>query len=388
MTERNLRLAVVIPERDVVSESFIDAHICGLVDDPLVVWGSPRPLFVGDDCGILSGVARGVGDIVARVFRIGRNRAIGAVGRRLPNRLYARQLGLFLRRQRIDVVLAEYATTAIEIMDACSVSRTPLVVHFHGFDAYRKPTLLRLSESYRRLFLMAARIVVVSEHMRRQLHRLGAPPENVVCNPCGVDVRRFHGANPGATPPIFLALGRFVEKKGPLLTIDAFARVAAAVPDARLVMLGDGPLYSAACEHTKSLTVSERVQLPGSVSHHEVVRWMRRARCFVQHSRTAADGDSEGTPVAVLEASACGLPVVATRHGGINDAVVDGSSGFLVEEGDVDGMAERMIQLAREPALASTTGQAGRQHIINYYSAERSLGRLRDALFEAARKPL
>jgi glycosyltransferase involved in cell wall biosynthesis len=98
----------------------------------------------------------------------------------------------------------------------------------------------------------------------------------------------------------------------------------------------------------------------------------------------AADGDSEGTPVAVLEASACGLPVVSTRHGGIIDAVIDGTSGFLVEEGDVEAMAEHMLRLVRDPGLAATLGAAGRRHIVDNYSAEKSLSRLRAVLLDAA----
>jgi glycosyltransferase involved in cell wall biosynthesis len=113
---------------------------------------------------------------------------------------------------------------------------------------------------------------------------------------------------------------------------------------------------------------------------------MRRARCFVQHSLRAADGDSEGTPVAILEASSCGLPVVSTLHAGIIEAVRDGESGFLVDEGDVDGMAAHMLRLVREPELAAKMGAAGRQHIEANYSSDKSLGRLRLVLQEAARK--
>jgi glycosyltransferase involved in cell wall biosynthesis len=149
-------------------------------------------------------------------------------------------------------------------------------------------------------------------------------------------------------------------------------------------MLGDGPQRGECVALAKSLDMDRHATFPGSVDHREVSSRMRQARCFVQHSMRASDGDSEGTPVAVLEASSCGLPVVSTKHGGIVDAVIDGQGGFLVEEGDVDAMADRMLRLARDPELAATMGAAGRAHVKAHYSSEKSLGKLRATLVEAA----
>jgi glycosyltransferase involved in cell wall biosynthesis len=151
-------------------------------------------------------------------------------------------------------------------------------------------------------------------------------------------------------------------------------------------MLGNGPLRETCLELARDLEVESSVSFPGGIDHNGVVGWMRRVRCFVQHSRRAADGDSEGTPLAVLEALSCGLPVVSTRHAGIVEAVQDGVSGFLVDEGDVDGMAKYMLRLVREPGLAARMGVAGRRHVKANYSSEKSLGRLRAVLTEAARR--
>ena len=90
----------------------------------------------------------------------------------------------------------------------------------------------------------------------------------------------------------------------------------------------------------------------------------------------ALSGDCEGTPVGILEAGASGLPVVATRHGGIPDVVVEAETGFLVDEGDVVGMAEHVLRLAREPALAGEMGRAAHRRIGEHFSMERSIGGL------------
>jgi glycosyltransferase involved in cell wall biosynthesis len=103
---------------------------------------------------------------------------------------------------------------------------------------------------------------------------------------------------------------------------------------------------------------------------------MRAGRCFVQHSIEAASGDSEGTPVAVLEAGATGLPVVSTRHGGIPEVVIDGRTGLLVDEGDWQGMARAMATLAANPRLAAQLGAEARQHVEEHFSIDRSIARL------------
>jgi colanic acid/amylovoran biosynthesis glycosyltransferase len=96
----------------------------------------------------------------------------------------------------------------------------------------------------------------------------------------------------------------------------------------------------------------------------------------VQHSVVAESGDSEGTPVAVLEAGASGLPVLATRHAGIPDVVVEGTTGLLVDERDVDGMAEHMVRVLRDPALAGALGRAARAHVAENFSMAHSVARL------------
>jgi glycosyltransferase involved in cell wall biosynthesis len=384
MNKNHVSLAVVLPDRNVVSESFIQAHIDGLFDHPIEIWGSPRPLNAGVGNAVISGGPLLLAQALRVVTKMGTERAVAAVGRRLPTRCYDAQIAAFLRRSSVDVVLAEYAPTAAVVSQACSVSRTPLVVHFHGFDAYHEQTLTELREPYHRLFQTAYRVVAVSNHMFGQLVNLGCPEARIVLNPYGVDTRQFVGARPKEAPPLLLALGRFVEKKGPLLTLRAFARVQLEEPTARLVMLGEGPLRDRCIALAREFGIEGSIDFPGSVDHVDVATWMRRARCFVQHSLRAEDGDAEGTPVAVLEAASCGLPVVSTWHGGIADAVVDGAGGFLVSEGDVDGMADCLLRLVRDPELAARMGAAGRRHIEVHYSSEVSLDRLRQVLTEAA----
>jgi glycosyltransferase involved in cell wall biosynthesis len=280
------------------------------------------------------------------------------------------------KRYRPEAVLAEYGTTGVQTFEACQHLGIPLIVHFHGFDASERGTLKEHANTYPSLFAEAAAIIAVSRVMERRLVFLGASPEKVHYNPCGVDCEEFKGAEPAKAPPIFLSVGRFVEKKAPHLTLKAFAAVQRAVPDARLRMIGDGALLPQCRTLAKELRIDEFVTFFGTQGKSFVQKEMQNVRCFVQHSVTAPSGDSEGTPVGVLEAGASGLPVVSTRHGGIPDVVIDGETGFLVDENDVDRMAERMTRMATSPGLAETLGLRARKYIQDNFSSERSLGHL------------
>jgi glycosyltransferase involved in cell wall biosynthesis len=293
------------------------------------------------------------------------------------------------RQIQADVVLAEHGTAGVRVLEACRRADVPLVVHFHGADASKHDVLRRYGAAYRRMFDQAKAVIAVSRAMERQLVSLGCPSEKVVYCPYGVDCDLFTGASPGSAPPRFLAVGRMVEKKAPNLTLAAFARVLHQCPDARLRMVGSGELFDECCQLAAAMDMERAVSLLGAQPHEAVREEMLRARTFVQHSITAPGGDSEGTPVAILEASAAGLPVVATRHAGIPDVVVEGTTGFLVDEGDTDGMARHLVALAGNPGLADELGRNAAQHVRRYFTATHSIGRLARVLeAAAARAPI
>lgn len=273
-----------------------------------------------------------------------------------------------LRALRPSAVLAQYGPIGIQVMEACAEAEIPLIVHFHGYDVSREWVLLEFGQRYPRLFEQAVAVVAVSRRMEQDLVALGAPPEKVHYNPCGVDCRRFAATRPSVAPPTLLAVGRFVEKKGPLLTILAFAELHRQCPQARLRMIGEGDMLEF-CEKTaRVLRIEDAVDFLGIQLPQFVQAEMQVARCFVQHSVVASDGDSEGTPVSVLEAGASGLPIVATRHAGIPDVVIDGKTGFLVDERDVTAMAERMKRFVEDPDLAERMGSVARSHVQTHFS--------------------
>lgn len=285
-------------------------------------------------------------------------------------------LSQFLKRHRVDIVLAEYGQMGIQVLNACIQADVPLVVHFHGFDAYLHEVLQQHRAAYRRMFLSASAVIAVSRDMEAQLLNLGARRATLHYNPYGVDPTLFAQTTPATNPPLFIGVGRFVDKKAPHLTLLAFHIVRQACPDARLVLIGDGLLWEACRGIVAALGLTDVVQLPGPLPHHEVAALMQRARAFVQHSIRTSAGDSEGTPVSLLEAGMSGLPVVSTRHAGINDVIIEGETGFLVDEHDVAGMAAAMLRLAEDAELAGRMGQQARAHAVAHFSMEQHIAKL------------
>ena len=213
-------------------------------------------------------------------------------------------------------MLAEYGPTGVAVMNSSLEAGVPFVVHFHGVDAYAQHILDKYGMLYKHMFTRARAVIAVSYEMEQQLLALGAPREKLFYNPYGVDTSLFSGADPASAAPFFVAAGRFVDKKAPHLTLIAFRTVVESRSKARLMMIGDGPLLEACKQLARALGIAGQVQFPGSLSHWDVAITMRRARAFVQHSLITTYGDSEGTPVAILESRGPQDSQLVARHHG------------------------------------------------------------------------
>jgi glycosyltransferase involved in cell wall biosynthesis len=284
------------------------------------------------------------------------------------HKLYNKNVANEIKKNNIDVILALYGPVGCSVMDACKETGTPLIVHFYGFDASEYATFKKYGALYKKLFSIAKYIVVLSNVMKEELKKLGAPEEKLFYNPCGADINLFEGIDVSLNPPVFACVGRFTPKKAPNLTILAFNEVHKEVKESKLIMVGNGPMLDFCKKLVNQLNLNEWVIFKGVLNPVEIKNIFSKSRAFVQHSVRANNGDMEGTPVVILEASAMALPVVSTEHSGIIEAVVHGKTGYLVKEHDYLKMAEYMITLANDPALSKELGTNGRKHMIENYS--------------------
>ena len=365
------RVLVLAPTARAASETFIRANLNGLSLDLTAYFGDDLPLHAPWR------LAYGSAIVLSKLFtRLHWLRLAG-----LPAACVAFAL---IRRHQPEVVMVEFGFEAVRVMEACAWSGVPLVVHFRGSDASAQHRLGLLKNRYRRLLSMASGVIVKSRPMADTLLALGAPADRLLISPSGANADLFQGSTPAAAPPVLLAVGRFVAKKGPLETLRAFGLLcrnpvlAASKP--QLWMVGDGPLLASARSLVIELGLQERVRFLGVCSQVRVAELMRQVRGFVQHSKVAPDGDSEGSPVAVMEAQLSGLPVVATRHAGIPEVVLENQTGLLVDEGDESAMAQAMSLLLLDPDLASRLGDGGRRRIKERFTIEHHLRQVEQLL--------
>lgn len=366
----NRRIAFCSPNLNKYSETFIHRQMEGLKGQMRILHGGYMPDQVTENqqnppLNLMEGWKPG---FISKLFE-----ADEATLRKqaLTDRLHS-----YLETEKIEVVLAQYGPTGVEMSEICVQTGIPLVVHFHGFDAYRNDTLGSYGLRYPELFDRAAALVVVSEDMQQQLIQLGAPPEKIKLIHYGIDTD-FFSPGPSLTgPPRFIAVGRFVSKKGPLQTIQAFAQVLKTLPEAQLVMVGEGELKSAAEQLVTELGIQERIEFPGVLGIEEVRNRLQNSHAFVQHSLLTSEHDSEGLPLSILEASATRLPIIATQHAGIPESVEHGTTGWLVEPGEVDEMANFMIQVGQDLSVSAQMGMAGRKKMVEQFTLSRYLQEL------------
>lgn len=277
-----------------------------------------------------------------------------------------------LKREKIDVVLAEYATTASESINVIKDLKIPLIVHFHGFDASIYSVVSDYKDRYKILFSYAKYIIVVSQRMHKDLLGMGCPKEKLILNTYGPNPV-FLTLHPNFSKKQFVATGRFVDKKAPYATIMAFKKAHNKHTDTNLVMIGDGPLLNTCQNLARLLDIEDAVSFPGVLKPEDIRELFENSLAFVQHSIVANDGDSEGTPLSILEAQAAGLPVISTSHAGIPDVVIHNETGLLSNELDIEEMGNHIKYLIENPEIAERLGKNGKKRIVNHFNLKNHL---------------
>jgi glycosyltransferase involved in cell wall biosynthesis len=355
------------------SETFVQTHALALR-----TW---QPLVVG-----LERKGNVLPGLEARLLVATRAEALGL---KLPGA--AGSLADRLRRFAPKLIHAHFGTDGLLALPLARALGIPLVTTLHGFEVSRSRHALLVSGrlSWVRYALLKDRLqkggdlfVAVSDAIRQKALASGFPPDRTIVHHNGVDLARFAAAAGAREPGLVLHVGRLVEKKGTALLLEAAAKV----PAARLVMIGDGPLRPALERRAAALGLAGRARFLGTQPPAEVARWMARAALLAAPSVTAADGDSEGLPTVIIEAAAASLPALVSDHSGLPEAVIDGSSGFVVPEGDADALAGRLAELLASPALTARMGVAARAVAEERFDGARqtaALEALYDTLAEA-----
>lgn len=364
------------------SETFIKEQVLALTDWSATVAGYSRfakgLALDGMDIRILPGLTSG---LKARLW-LKLHRWLG-----LPHRPTVRALmGL-----DADLVHVHFGTDATDIWPSVKATGLPMLVTLHGYDInIRRDWWEAGHRGFRRRFYprqllrMAGdrrvRFVAVSKAIRERAIEFGIPENKVTVAYIGINTEYFkpRGMSIDRRSRRILFVGRMVEKKAPLLLIRAFARLRQSVHDAELVMVGAGPLLDQARKLATAFGVP--VTFLEACTPAEVQAQIHQSRVLCLPSVIATDGNAEGFPLTLLEAQACGVPVVSSARGGAEEGLRHGVTGYRFPSGDVDQMAGCIMAVLEDASLAKRMSRAASLFVAQQYDIQRTTGDL-EALY-------
>ena len=275
-----------------------------------------------------------------------------------------------------------FGQIAVHLLPLIRAGKNPSIVSFHGADVTVDMNKPAYREATRQMLEAVKLVLVRSESLRRAVADLGCDPEKIEIQRTGIPLEEFpfreRNFVAAATEWRFVQAGRLIEKKGVPVTLRAFVIFLGKYPNATLTIAGEGPMLGELQRLARELNVGARVSFTGFISQQQLRDIYYASHIFLHPSQTGRDGNQEGIPNSMLEAMASGLPVFATQHGGIPEAVENGVSGVLVPERDHEALARALLNSAEDPAFLSRIARSGAEVVRKNFDLHAQAQRLED----------
>ncbi|HST29639.1 MAG TPA: glycosyltransferase [Chthoniobacterales bacterium] len=286
-----------------------------------------------------------------------------------------------LKREDAQLFHIFFGHIAVHLLPLIRTWPKPRVVSFHGADvlvdmdkpAYRKAT--------REMLGLVTRVFVRAESLKQAVIELGCDENKIDIVRTGIPLQEFPFRErelPADGKWRFLQASRLVQKKGIGTTLHAFTAFLNHYPEATLTIAGEGPMLAELKELTSKLKIADRVELPGFLDPDKLREVYYAAHIFLHPSETGSDGNQEGIPNSMLEAMATGLPVFATEHGGIPEAIENSVSGILVPERDHEALSNGLLEAALDPELLKRLARNGAKVVAEKFDQQKQIRRLEE----------
>jgi colanic acid/amylovoran biosynthesis glycosyltransferase len=291
-----------------------------------------------------------------------------------------------LLRRDPDLMHVYFGNTGVHLLPLIERWDRPCVVSFHGMDVQRRETERGYEANLRKLLRLVPLVLVRSRSIAERLIELDCDPKKIRLNRTGIPLGEFpylvrKAPTDGAWTLVQAC--RLVRKKGLSTALRAFAKFTKTYPQSRFVIAGEGPLRQELEEFAVELGLRSAVIFAGFLNQSELRNLFETAHVFVHPSELPPDSNQEGVPNSMLEAMASGLPVVATLHGGIPEAVTNGLNGFLVPERNHEMLANSLCKLVADQARWTEMGAAASRTVAVEFAQPHQIEALESAYFEA-----
>ena len=309
-----------------------------------------------------------------------------------PPIVYRGEYGVIARileRREADLLHVYFGHTGVHLLPFLVRTPIPCVVSFHGMDIQPREDRPGYVEALKSMLQFLPLVLARSLSLKERLIELGCPAEKIRINRTGIPMHAFPVADrsfPADGKWRFSQACRLIEKKGLDVALRSFAEFVKSYPEAHFTIAGEGPLRESLGQLVSELGLTANVTFTGFLSEAQLCALYHASHAFLHPSQMTADQNQEGIPNSMLEAMATGLPVLATYHGGIPEAVRDNETGLLVEERDGDRLLDNMMRLAREDGLWQRLGAAAAADVRANFEHGAQIANLEAIYDEAIRR--
>ncbi len=317
-----------------------------------------------------------------------------------PNRFFQREYAKrtnfyypyfykILKRKNISLIHSHFGNRGFYDLKLKKRLKVPQITAFYGHDASMMAQSPKWKIRFKELFENCEAFLAEGNHMKKTLMELGCDQSKIHVQHLGVDLEKIpfipRKIEKGRNVKILIA-STFRDKKGITYCIEAFANVLSRNKNIELAIIGDAGRSKREVLYKQEVLnviqkrgLKDKIKLLGFLDYSDFIEEAKNHDIFLSHSIKGSDGETEGgAPVTLIEMSAYGMPVVSTFHCDIPEIILDGSSGFLVKEKDVDSLTQRLEYLVCHPETWQEMGSLGRLHIEREYNAKIQASKLKD----------
>ena len=278
----------------------------------------------------------------------------------------------FCKKMKADIIHVHFGYHGIKSIGLKKKLKIPMVCSFYGDDAFSWPQKKWYREKIGQLFNEADMILVLGAYMKDWLIKLGCPEDKIRIHHLGVNVNeiKFESRKYSINKPVnFLIASSFVPKKGIDIALKALGTIGDRI-DFKVHIIGSGPLENDIFNLVKELNIEKKVHFHGYQPYDYFLNLTYKCDAFLQASRTGEANQKEGTPMALVDVMATGLPVVSTFHSDIPEIVVNGKNGYLAKENSIEDFARAILEFIEDFKVNKMLAENGRKHIEENFNAE------------------